>query len=308
MKLKWKKAAVIAMIAATLGASISALAEEIESRKLAVIQVEGTEAYITKPNGGKHKAVKGMSLGQGNKVSTGKDTYVYITADDDKTFKMDDNSIIAISKASAKTLSVELQDGELFFNVEKPLGADEELSFRAANTSMSIRGTSGWLRYDAMDMEFFLVEGKVTWEIDGEEVVINAGERVVLERDWGGKTPAPGMPLVYKLKEKVPFTWKDLSDDALIAVMENRAKINLAAIGLDAPEKIAEAAAKVEEILEAREPEPEPVYEYVEEYWVENEPKETEATQATGTSNETEATEATGTSKETEATEATQTT
>ena len=203
MKIKWKKIAVIAMIIATLGVSISALAEEIESRKLAIIQVEGTEAQIEKPNGGKFKAIKGMSLGQGNKVFTGKDTYVYVTADDDKTFKMDDNTTIAVTKASSKTLNVELQKGELFFNVEKPLGADEELNFRAANTAMSIRGTSGWLRYGTKDMEFFLVEGKVSWKIDETEVMLNAGDRVVLERDWGGQTPGPGMPLVYKVNRKI---------------------------------------------------------------------------------------------------------
>ena len=93
------------------------------------------------------------------------------------------------------------------------------------------------------------MEGKVSWKIDETEVMMNAGDRVVLERDWGGQTPGPGMPLVYKLKEKVPFTWQDLSDDALVAVMENRAKIDVAAIGLDSPEKIGEAAAKVEAIV-----------------------------------------------------------
>lgn len=260
MSMKWKKIAVVIMMAATFCISISSLASEIAARKLTVIQVEGTEAQIQKPNGRAVNAAKGMALGDGTKVSTGKNTQVYILADTDKTFKMDEKSVIQIAKASDKELEVELKDGQLFFNVEKPLAADETMNFRAANTSMSIRGTSGWLRYDIGDMEFFLAEGKVQWTINGQELEIKQGERVLLERDWGGRTPGPGGPMNYKLKDKTTFTWENLPDDALIAIMENRAKLNLAAIGLDTPEKIAQAAAKVEAIAKAREEAQKKVY------------------------------------------------
>ncbi|MBQ7796416.1 MAG: hypothetical protein IJ374_07665, partial [Lachnospiraceae bacterium] len=78
MRMKWKKTMLVAMLAVTLCASVSALAGEIESRKLSILQVEGTEAVIKKQNGRDVKAVKGMNLGEGNKVSTGNKTYVYI--------------------------------------------------------------------------------------------------------------------------------------------------------------------------------------------------------------------------------------
>lgn len=253
MKLKWKKLTALVMLALTVNASISALAKEIESRKLTVIQVDGTEAEIKKPNGSIINAGQGISLGQGNQVSTGKNTYVYITADDDKTFKMDSNTRIGISKESAKSLKVLLEKGQLFFNVDKPLGDDEELTFDAANTSMSIRGTSGWLRCNANVLEFYLIEGSVIWTINGQQLLVNAGETVTLERDWGGEQPGPGKDSNYRYESKTFYTWEELPDDALVAVMENLDKIDLSAIGLDTPEAIAAAEAKVQEILNQRE-------------------------------------------------------
>lgn len=309
MKMKWKKITLFVLLLMTFCVSMSVLAEEIVSRKLTILQVEGTEAHIKKQNGAKVKAVKGMSLGQGNKAVTGKDSYMYILADDDKTFKLDERTTIAITKESSKALHVEIQDGQVFFNVDKPLASDEELSFKVAHTSMSIRGTSGWLRYADSHMDFLLVEGTVAWDIDGQQIVINPGERVILERDWMGLPPGPGGPFVYRFKEKVPYTWTDMPEDALIAVMENRAKLDLKAIGLDTPEKVSEAAAKVEMILKERNGAQNAVYEDDDDdgwHWVDHTPT-SEPTMTASSSNaeptvpETEATEATA-----EATEATE--
>ena len=260
MKMRWKKITLALMVAFTFCVSLSALANEIESRKLAIIQVEGKEAEIKKPNGRIVKAASGMSLGVDNRVTSGKGTYVYISADDDKTFKMDEKTTIQITKASEKSLSVDILDGQLFFNVEKPLKSDEEMSFRVANTSMSIRGTSGWLRYDTMDMEFFLAEGTVNWDIDGQEITVNPGQRVLLERDWGGENPGPGRPLKYTISIQDDYTWEELPKDALVAFMEHRAQIDLTAIGLDTPEEIVQAAEEVEEIEKEREEANKPVY------------------------------------------------
>lgn len=313
MKLKWKKLTALVMLALTVNVSISAFAKEIESRKLTVIQVDGTDAQVQKPNGSVLSVVQGLSLAQGNRVSTGKDTYVYITADEDKTFKMDNNSAIMISKESSKSLKVELEKGHLFFNVEKPLGADEELTFDAANTSMSIRGTSGWLDYNANMLEFYLIEGSVIWTINGQQLLVNAGERVVLDRDWGGEQPGPGKPLNYRYESKVFYTWEELPDDALVAVMENRDKIDLSAIGLDTPEAIAAAEAKVEEILNLREEKNKPVYDdyddddddddwYEESITETPETPETSETPETPTTPETSETPETPTTPETPAT------
>lgn len=252
MKLKWKRLTVLLILVLTVNATISALATEWESRKLTIIQVDGTKAQIEKPNGSTINAKKGISLAQDNRVSTGKNSYVYITADEDKTIKMDANTVIAIAKASPKALKVLLEQGQLFFNVDKPLAEDEELTFDAANTSMSIRGTSGWMKCGANTLEFYLIEGTVIWTINGQPLVVNAGEKVVLRQDWGGGRPSPTTETDYQYESTTFYTWEELPDDALVSVMEHREQIDLSAIGLDTPEAIAQAEAKVEEILKRR--------------------------------------------------------
>lgn len=255
MKLKWKKLTMLLILALTLNVTISALATELESRKLTIIQVDGTQAQIQKQNGSSLRAKKGISLSQGTQVSTGKNTYVYITADEDKTFKMDANTLIEIAKESQKSLKVLLDHGQLFFNVDKPLADDEELTFDAANTSMSIRGTSGWLKSGVNTLEFYLVEGEVIWNVNGQQIPVRAGQKVVLRRVGAG-TLSPGeeeSEPEYEFESIEDYTWEELPDDALVSVMEHREQIDLSAIGLDTPEAIALAEAKVEEILKNRE-------------------------------------------------------
>lgn len=252
MKLKWKKLTVLLILVLTVNVTISALATELESRKLTIIQVDGTKAQIEKPNGSTINAKKGISLAQDNRVSTGKNSYVYIAADEDKTMKMDANTVIAIAKASPKALKVLLEQGQLFFNVDKPLAEDEELTFDAANTSMSIRGTSGWMKCGPNTLEFYLIEGTVIWTINGQPLVVNAGEKVLLRQNWGGGRPSPTTETDYQYESTTFYTWEELPDDALVSVMEHRELIDLSAIGLDTPEAIAQAEAKVEEILKRR--------------------------------------------------------
>lgn len=254
--MKIKKLVVLALAATFFGVSISSLAEEIESRKLSILEANGNYTYVKKANGREFKAIKGMGLAQGNEVITGKDSKIYIEADEDKVIRLDENTIVEISKASAKSLNLKLHSGNLFFNVDKPLGSDENMTFEAAHTSMSIRGTSGVFSFNPLKMEFFLVEGSVKWDLgDGNIVEIKAGEAIQMERDASTLPLGPGADAeaIYTFTKKVPFQWTDLDDDGLEAIMENRALLDLTSIGLDTPEEIKQAADKVEEYRKAQE-------------------------------------------------------
>ena len=256
MKINGKKIAVIALAATFLCVSISSLAEEIESRKLSILEATGSYTYVKKANGREFKATKGMGLGQGNEVITGAGSKIYIEADDDKVIRLDEDTVVEISKASAKSLKLTLHSGNLFFNVDKPLGSDEDMTFEAAHTSMSIRGTSGVFSFDPLKMEFFLVEGSVQWDLgDGNVVEIKAGESIEMVRDISTGEFGPGVEGIYTFNKKVPFQWTDLDDDSLEAIMENRALLDLTAIGLDTPEEIKQAADKVEEYRKKKEAE-----------------------------------------------------
>ena len=247
MKIEAKKILVLALAATFLGASISSLAEEVESRKLSIMKVTGENAYIRKGTNRRLKVINGMGLSQGNHVETGDDSTVYIEADGDRFIRLDENSTVQITKASAKSLKLTLGSGNVFFNVDKPLDEDEEMIFEAAHTSMSIRGTSGVFTFNPLKMEFYLIEGSVTWDLgNGNTVDLKAGEAIKMERDFTNMSLGPAAEVIYTLKTTAPFQWTDLDHDGLEAIMENRDKIDLTAIGLDTPEKIQEAFEKVE--------------------------------------------------------------
>lgn len=239
MKMKWKRLVALTAAATMLSSNLCAFAEDTESRRLSVLQVDGKEAYVMKKTSKKLTAAAGMKLGEGNKVSTGKDSYIYIEADDDKTLKLDTNTMVDVEKASPKTLKLTLRNGKLFFNVDKPLADDEELEFHAAHTSMSIRGTSGYYIYSPAGLTFYLIEGKVHWKFgENDSIEMSAGQVIEFERDWGDSKPGPGSDAGYVLKGCRSFTWRDLDAERLKTILENRDKVDLSAIGLDSEKEL----------------------------------------------------------------------
>ena len=248
MKSKWSKILVLAVMAACLSANLCSFADDTESRKLSILEVSGDEAYVKKNAPRRLTAVAGMNLGEGNQVSTGKASSIYIEADDDKTLKLDNNTMVDIEKASAKSLKLTLQKGKLFFNVEKPLGEDEELQFKAAHTSMSIRGTCGVFMFYPETLTFYLIEGNVLWNIgNNQNLELHAGQKVELVRDWGDDMPGPGSDAGYVLKEISTFHWTELDAAILKTVLENRDHLDLSAIGLNSQEELERAESIVEE-------------------------------------------------------------
>lgn len=239
---------VLAVLAACLSANLCSFADDTESRKLSILQVSGEETYVMKKAPRRLTAVAGMNLGEGNQVSTGKASSIYIEADDDKTLKLDNNTMVDIEKASAKSLKLTLQKGKLFFNVEKPLGEDEELQFKAAHTSMSIRGTCGIFMFYPETLTFYLIEGNVLWNIgNNQDLELHAGQKVELVRDWGDDMPGPGSDAGYVLKAISTFHWTELDAAILKTVLENRDHLDLSAIGLNSQEELERAESIVEE-------------------------------------------------------------
>ncbi|MEG2426882.1 MAG: FecR domain-containing protein [Clostridium sp.] len=237
-----------------LSIGINTMADEItaESRKLLVLSVKGSDATVTKGGSKELKATEGMPLGQGSKVKTGKKTNVYLEADDDKIIKMDTNSLVEITKATAKKLKITLKTGALFFNVEHPLKDDEELTFDAAQTSMSIRGTSGIFQFTENGIEIFLVEGSVEFQIGNQTITLKPGQRIKLKKvsEDGEILNQTGMGSGYEIEEVGTFNWEDLDAFGLAAILEQRDKLNLDFLGLDSAGKIAEAEKRLEELQE----------------------------------------------------------
>ena len=249
---KERKIIMICTLAAVLsGFTLVSLAEETESRRFSVIQTEGEEAYITRGAGKKLKAVNGMNLSQGNTASTGALSEIYMEADEDKVWKLGEHTSVEVTKVSAKSLKLTLKQGKLFFNIENPLEADEEVTFQAAHSSMSIRGTSGIFWLTPEKLIFYLIDGNVTWDLGtGETIDMTAGQVIELLRDWDGNAPGPGVNALYKLVRLESFSWEELDDSGLAAVMEQKENLDSAWIGLDTEEELAEARERVQRYLE----------------------------------------------------------
>ena len=243
MRRKQIGAAAVFLIALVfLGVNIAAVADDLvgEARSLSVLSVSGDEAVVMRGANREIKAAAGMPLGQGTKAKTGAGTNMYLQADEDKTIKMGSSTLVEITKASAKKLGITLKSGEIFFNVEQKLADDEEMIFHAAQTSLSIRGTSGFLIQEpGGETTLFLLEGMVEWSAGEETITLEAGQTgtYVPARDMRGDS----------LKNEGDFQWEDLDAFCLETLLNDISGIELEDFGLTS-DQIPEALKQVQEL------------------------------------------------------------
>ena len=248
MKIKWKKLLVILLAAALFAVNIKTFADEAESRRFSVLSVNGNEAFLTR-NSKEVKATAGLPVGQGNIVRTGANTKIYLETDDSKTLRLDADSKAEITKSSSKLLKITLLEGTLFFNVDKPLKDDEEMNFDAAQTSMSIRGTSGLITITQEEFLLYLIEGTINWNLGSQTITITSGQKVTLKSTPGQNT--------YLLQSIENFTWEDLSLFGLETILEQINNLDLSAIHLTDPAQLPQLQEKLK-TLQAQQPPPDP--------------------------------------------------
>lgn len=264
MRIQWKKLLVVSLAAALLGSNLMSMAQEsAQSRTFSVLSVSGDEAYVIKGAGKEVKAAAGMPLGQGTKIRTGPLTSVYVTADEDKTIRLDSNTQVEITKATSKSLKITLKSGEIFFNVDKPLKAGEEMTFDAAQTSMSIRGTSGVLKSDGDTVSLYLLEGKVEWNCGKQRVTVVGGQTAIVRAilDASPAEVKTAQTSVATRGESMAispvraFQWDELSVGGMEAVLEQKDRLELSAIGLGGPVVSDELLLRLEELKREKEAE-----------------------------------------------------
>lgn len=248
MKIKWKKLLVILLAAALFAVNIKSFADEAESRRFSVLSVNGNEAFLTR-NSKEVKATAGLPVGQGNIVRTGANTKIYLETDDSKTIRLDADSKAEITKSSSKLLKITLLDGTLFFNVDKPLKDDEEMNFNAAQTSMSIRGTSGLITITKEELLLYLIEGTINWNLGPQTITITPSQKVTLKSIPGQNT--------YQLQSIENFTWEDLSLFGLETILEQINNLDLSAIHLTDSAQLPQLQEKLK-TLQSQQPPPDP--------------------------------------------------
>lgn len=248
MKIKWKKLLVILLAAALFAVNIKSFADEAESRRFSVLSVNGNEAFLTR-NSKEVKATAGLPVGQGNIVRTGANTKIYLETDDSKTIRLDADSKAEITKSSSKLLKITLLDGTLFFNVDKPLKDDEEMNFNAAQTSMSIRGTSGLITITKEELLLYLIEGTINWNLGPQTTTITPSQKVTLKSIPGQNT--------YQLQSIENFTWENLSLFGLETILEQINNLDLSAIHLTDSAQLPQLQEKLK-TLQSQQPPPDP--------------------------------------------------
>ncbi len=183
---KKKKIIIIASIAviAVAGLIIFLLNRGgISATTMRVIRLEGN---VNLQENGVLKAIKeNLRLVSGNTIDTSDSSSVSIGLDDSKIVTMDELSRAEFEQ-KGKELNLELTEGSIFFEVDKPLADDESFEIETSTMIVGIRGTSGWVSVQGGVESFILTDGHVhiigTNPTTGEvkEIDVNPGQRVTV--------------------------------------------------------------------------------------------------------------------------------
>ena len=139
MKLYKKCLAFVVVLA--LGMIPQIVAAETEGRTLSIFRVEGENAFVTRGTPQEIDARAGLRLSEGYRISTGRETNVYIRIDTDSLVKMDQNSQVAVSRASRDRLSFSVESGNALINVDRQEQQGRTIESRIGSTALTVRGT-----------------------------------------------------------------------------------------------------------------------------------------------------------------------
>ncbi len=154
---------------------------QIRATTMRILRMEGEVSL--EDNGKKRTATKNLRLNSGNALTTKKKSLVAIGLDDTKIVTLDELSRAEFNQAG-RQLDLELTDGSLFFEVQKPLEDDEKMEIKTNTMVVGIRGTSGWVSVEGDHESLIICDGHVhvigrnpnTGET--KEIEVYAGQRV----------------------------------------------------------------------------------------------------------------------------------
>ncbi len=160
-----------------------------DATSMRLMRTEG-EVGVSDDAGKSVEPRENLGLHSGYGVDTQSASFAWINLDSVTLAKLDEKSEIAIQKED-KHLEIEVKSGSLFFNVTRPLEADETMNIRTSSMVVGIRGTCGWVEVpDANHMDVYLLEGKVECTA-GKTATVAAGEVGRLDETAGTVTVEP---------------------------------------------------------------------------------------------------------------------
>ena len=112
----------------------------LEARIMEIFSVEGPVVSLTRGAEATVAASAGARLHDGYGVFTGEDSICHIRLDTDSLMRMDSHSRISVNMATATTLSISVEDGQVLIDVQNQYPG-HELEVLIGNTAIGVRGT-----------------------------------------------------------------------------------------------------------------------------------------------------------------------
>ena len=167
--------------------SAHSILDSMHAATMRLIRREGS-VDLTDKDGKERSLTDNLRLQNGDTLTTGEDSLAGISLDDSKAALMDQKSQAQFTREKdGKYLEIDLNEGNIFFSVDKKLENDESFEIHSSNMVMGIRGTSGYVStVDADDERLTVTDGKVhvtgTNLSTGEssEVEVSAGQQAAV--------------------------------------------------------------------------------------------------------------------------------
>lgn len=113
--------------------------------------------------GAEQTIMEQMRLLSGQKITTAVESLIMVSLDETKVFTMEEKSKADIIKSSdGKNLEFNLNEGNLFFNVNEKLKDDQTMTVKAGNMICGIRGTSAYMGQNSSgDLVLMVTDGDI---------------------------------------------------------------------------------------------------------------------------------------------------
>ena len=179
---------------------------------------------LTDENGKSLEVKEDRRLTNGNLLKTKKESRAWILLDEDRMVTLMERSAVSFIQ-DGRELQLSLEEGRLFFNIERSLEDDEDLNIATSTMIIGIRGTSGYVDSDENgNSVLYLTTGKVVvvgLDDDGEEVgadKIGAGQKITVTSGDDAELITTDLTEYDLPRELIEYI---LSDDELLEAILN---------------------------------------------------------------------------------------
>lgn len=179
--------AAVAVIVTVLAAvCLATVSSRISATTMRILALKGE--VLLKEWGLPRTPRENIRLKDGNRLTTGESSFVKIELDDTKLVTLEEFSSAVFSQKDRK-IDLELERGDLSFDVSRPLLKEESFDIRTSTMIVGIRGTTGTVFCDDGRSGVFIEEGQVHVigrnPVSGEEkeTDVHSGERLTVTVD-----------------------------------------------------------------------------------------------------------------------------